>query len=208
MWIAIILLSSQNVLSWWWIKSKDCYECASSLFLNSLLNWVYWCHILRKVAMPKTIYDHQPWENKTTKGAEGEHMLESKAIKTVISAILTARTLISVPDLDSPQRQFHHVCFPTIYSITLLFLSPLRPCSVFPESKLPLSDWWGKHIWAKSWQLSSFILATHPSVTQQLGGTSAKKKTTGQCRAVSFCMSVCVRVCVPWWVSLWVCVQV
>lgn len=90
--------------------------------------------------MPKTIYDHQPWENKTTKGAEGEHMLESKAIKTVISAILTARTLISVPNLDSPQRQFHHVCFPTIYSITLLFLCPLRPCSVFPESNAS-SEW-------------------------------------------------------------------
>lgn len=130
-------------------------------------------------------------------------MLESKAIKTVISAILTARTLISVPDLDSPQRQFHHVCFATIYSITLYSSPPSGLVQSSRSPMLPLSDWWGKHIWTKSWQLSSFILATHPSVTQQHGGTSAKKKQQGSAMQ---CLSACVYVCVPWRVSLWVCV--
>lgn len=41
-------------------------EQICSLLQNLLLNWVYWCHSLRKAEKPKTSDGHQPWGNTHT----------------------------------------------------------------------------------------------------------------------------------------------
>lgn len=76
---------------------------------------------------------------------------------------------------------------------------PPHPQPAQSPAGLPLCDWLGKHIWAESWQLSSFISATCPSVSQRLGGGSAKGKTRQQGKTTGHCH--------VWWVSLWGCVQ-
>lgn len=92
---------------------------------NLLLNWVYWCHILRKVEMPKTIYDHQPCGNK-------QNMLELKR-EIIISIIFKSQNSIisiySIISLNPPKNSSKFTSCQYI-QIHLYSSLPLRPSSV------------------------------------------------------------------------------
>lgn len=130
---------------------------------------------------------------------EREHMLESEAIKTAICCFSSQSSHIT-SSFRLPTRAISTRLLPcTILNYT--FTPP--PDSHHPAGRvqpalnpvLPLCDWLGKHIWAESWQLSSFIPTTCPSVGQRLGGGSAKGKTRQQRETTGHCHI--------WWVSLW-----
>lgn len=118
-------------------------------------------------------------------GKEREHMWESEAIKTAICRFSSLSSQIT--------SSFR---LPTKAISTRLFPCTRLNYTVIPPAQspvLPLCARLGEHIWAESWQLSSFISATCPSVGLGRGKNKTtmekQNKTTGHCHI--------------WWASVW-----